>query len=108
MIPLATTTVTIGQPAAHEPFEPAGSVATVTAGAPAHISSPTGAERAGDAGLERVDAVLLTDADVDRGQTVTDATTGLVYRVAWVTPRTGLGLDHTRAGLVRTAGGGPQ
>ena len=60
-----------------------------------------------DDGLERIDAVLLVDSTVARGDRVTDAATGAVYRVAWVAERTGLGLDHTRAGLVSASGGVP-
>lgn len=103
MIPLATTTVSISDTARPEPYEAA--TATVRAsGVPAHISAPSGQERSGSDGLERIDAVLLVDATVARNDTVTDEATAAVYRVAWVTVRTGLGLDHARAGLVATAG----
>lgn len=103
MIPLATTTALVEAPTGTaEPFEAAS---YTTRGAhPAHISGPTGTERQGDAGGERIDAVLLTEGTVARNDRVTDQGTGAVYRVAWVTVRTGLSLDHTRAGLVATAG----
>lgn len=100
---LATTTVTIEDGASAEPFEPA-TFTTRASGVDAHISTPTGRERTGDAGGERIDAVLLCDTVVARGDRVTDAGTSDVYRVAWVQARTGLGLDHTRAGLVRATG----
>lgn len=106
MIPLATTTVTVADTATPEPFE-AATLTVRASGVPAHISSPSGAERAGSDGMERIDAVLLTDTTVARGDQVTDDTTGVVYRAAWAHRRTGLGLDHTKAGLVATAGGVP-
>lgn len=102
-LPLTTTTVTVEDGDTPEPYE--GTTWTTRhAAAPAHISSPSGRERVGDAGGERIDAVLLCDVEVWRGDRVTDAATGDVYRVAWVLERTGLGLDHTKAGLVRTTG----
>lgn len=103
MIPLTTTTVTIEAPSRPEPYE-ATTWSTRVAGVPAHVSSPSGAERSGDAGGERIDAVLLCDSTVERNDRVTDEGTGAVYRVAWSLERTGLGLDHTRAGLVAATG----
>ncbi len=103
MIPLTTTTVTIDAASTPEPHE-GTTYTTRTTGAPAHISSPSGRERAGVDGGERIDALLLCDATVERNDRVTDAGTGDVYRVAWVQARTGLGLDHTKAGLVRATG----
>lgn len=100
---LATTTVTVEDGDTPEPYEGTTWTTRHTA-APAHISAPSGRERVGDAGGERIDAVLLTDVEVWRGDRVTDAATGDVYRVAWVLERTGLGLDHTKAGLVRADG----
>jgi len=100
---LPTTTVTVEARTQAEPYE-AATYTTRTTGAPCHISAPSGSERTGDAGGERIDAVLLCDTTVARGDRVTDAATGDVYRVAWVQARTGLGLDHTRAGLVRATG----
>jgi len=100
---LTTTTVTIADGDTPEPYEGTTWTTRHTA-APAHISSPTGRERAGVDGGERIDAVLLTDVEVWRGDRVTDAATGDVYRVAWVQERTGLGLNHTKAGLVRATG----
>ena len=101
---LPTTSVTVAAAdAAAEPFEPSTPTVRAT-GQTAHISAPSGSERVGDAGGERIDAVLLCDTTVARGDTVTDEATGTAYRVAWVHARTGLGLDHTRAGLVATTG----
>lgn len=107
MIPVATTTVTIEATSTPEPYE-ASTSSTRGAGVPAHISAPSGQERTGEAGGERIDAVLLCDVFVERGDRVTDAATDDVYRVAWVQARTGLGLDHTKAGLVRATGAVPQ
>lgn len=102
MIPLATTTVVVEARTAAEPYEAATYTERGTYAA--HVSGPSGAERQGDAGGERIDAVLLTEGTVARDDRVTDQGTGAVYRVAWSLARTGLGLDHTRAGLVATAG----
>lgn len=100
---LATTSVTVEAASTPEPFE-TSTWSTRAAGVPAHVSGPSGRERAGDAGGERIDAVLLCDTTVERGDRVTDSATGDVFRVAWVQTRTGLGLDHTKAGLVRATG----
>lgn len=102
-LPLTTTTVLIEDGDTPEPFEGTTWTTRHTAAA-AHISSPSGRDRAGEDGGERIDAVLLTEVEVWRGDRVTDASTGDVYRVAWVTERTGLGLDHTKAGLIRASG----
>ena len=101
---LTTTSVTIEAASTPEPFETT-TYTTRASGVAAHISSPSGRERVGDAGGERIDAVLLcATTTVERGDRVTDAATGDEFRVAWVLDRTGLGLDHTKAGLVRTTG----
>lgn len=105
-LPLTTTTITVADGDTPEPYE-GQTWTTRHADAPAHISSPSGAERVGEAGGERIDAVLLCEVDVWRGDRVTDAATDDVYRVAWVQARTGLGLDHTKAGLVRATGAVP-
>ncbi|MBP7631963.1 MAG: hypothetical protein KA758_16030 [Acidimicrobiales bacterium] len=100
---LTTTTVTVEAANTPEPHE--GTTYTPRAtGVAAHVSSPSGRERAGSDGGERIDAVLLCGTTVARNDRVTDAGTGDVYRVAWVQERTGLGLDHTKAGLVRATG----
>lgn len=102
-LPLTTTTVSIEDADTPEPYE--GTTWTTRhTSASAHVSSPSGRERVGSDGGERIDAVLLTEVEVWRGDRVTDASTGDVYRVAWVTERTGLGLDHTKAGLIRASG----
>ena len=100
---LPTTTVTVADASTPEPFETTTYTARAS-GVAAHISSPSGSERAGSDGGERIDAVLLCDATVARNDRVTDELTGAVYRVAWVHDRTGLGLDHTKAGLIYADG----
>lgn len=107
MIPLSTTTVTVEDAATPEPYETT-TYATRASGVAAHISGASGQERAGSDGVERIDAVLLADTTVERGDRVTDETTGTVYRVVWATVRVGLGLDHTKAGLVAATGAVPQ
>ena len=100
---LPTTTVAISDASTPEPFETTTYTARAS-GVAAHISSPSGSERAGSDGGERIDAVLLCDTTVARNDRVTDELTGAVYRVAWVHDRTGLGLDHTKAGLIYADG----
>lgn len=100
---LPTTTVAISDASTPEPFETTTYTARAS-GVAAHISSPSGSERAGSDGGERIDAVLLCDTTVARNDRVTDELTGAVYRVAWVHERTGLGLDHTKAGLIYADG----
>ena len=104
MIPLATTTVTVWAASTPEPYEATSYQPRAASPVPAHISTPSGRERNGVAGGERIDAVLLCDTTVAHGDRVTDDTTGAVYRVAWVAARTGLGLDHTKAGLIAATG----
>lgn len=102
MLPLTTTTVTVEAASTPEPYE--GTTWSARGTFPAHISGPSGTERPGVDGGERIDAVLLVDTTVASGDRVTDQGTGQVFRVAWSLTRTGLGLDHTRAGLVAAAG----
>jgi hypothetical protein len=58
-----------------EPFETTTYTARAS-GVAAHISSPSGSERAGSDGGERIDAVLLCDTTVARNDRVTDELTG--------------------------------
>lgn len=106
MIPLATTTVTV---AACAELEPGAGITTSerAAGVAAVISEPSGRERnAPGGGAEAVDAVLLcnTISGLRHTDRVTDDDTGLVYEVAWVADRRGLGLGHSKAGLVKVDG----
>lgn len=105
MIPLATTTVLVE--AASEPDYSTAAVLTTRGTYPAHISAPSGSERLGQPGVERIDAALLIDtaALVERGDQITDQKTATVYRVAWVADRRGLGLSHLRCGLITSTGG---
>lgn len=98
---LTTTTVTVKRPADGDPYETA-SEPTVASGVPAQISQPSGQEIDQGGEYERVDAVLLClpNTDLTHTDLVTDDGTGNEYRVAWVRQRQGLGLDHTKAGLV--------
>lgn len=105
MIPLATTTVTV---TAQAESEPGAGITTSTraSGVRAVIAAPSGSEVAGPGGgSEKVDAVLV--ADTVSGITHRDRVTtaeGDAYEVVWVRDRIGLGLDHTRAGLVAVTG----
>jgi hypothetical protein len=106
MLPLATTTVTVERPEGGDPYEPQDAT-TVSTGTPGHVSAPSGREVDRGGELEAISAVLLTDSGIDLAHTdlVLDEGTGERYRVAWVDHRRGLGLDHTKAGLVRYQGG---
>lgn len=103
---LTTTTISILRPVDGDPYVTAVE-STVATGVEAHISQPTGQELDQGGQLEQVDAILLTDPGVDLTHTdlVVDAGTDLRYRVAWVRERQGLGLDHTKAGLIAFSGG---
>lgn len=103
---LTTTTVVVKRPVDGDPYE-AAAESTVASGVEAHISQPSGAEVDEGGQLERIDAVLLVGPGVDMTHTdlITDQGTGNEYRVAWVRERQGLGLDHTKAGLVAFDGG---
>lgn len=108
MIPLLSTTkVTILRPATGDPYETAASETTIASGIKAHISSPSGSEQAIGGQLEQVDAVLLCESGhgILHTDLVYDDETGERWRVVWVRERQGLGLDHTKAGLVAFAGG---
>lgn len=74
----------------------------------AHLSGPSGAEQVNGGQRSVYDAVLYVDSgcEVARYDRVTDLRTGLVWQVSWVQPRTGLGLDHVKAGLVAVDGVG--
>lgn len=108
MIPLATTTVLVEPPAARADEMAGPSYAAATGPHDAHVSSPSGSERLGGEGVERIDAVLLVDAAVTvaQGARVTDVGTGAVYTCTFSTHRQGLGLDHKRCGLRAVAGKG--
>ena len=105
MIPLATTTISITSQTEAEPGEGI-TTATRASSIRATIAAPTGAEQAAPGGgSETIDAVLLCDPGTGIAHTdrVTDAE-GNAYEVVWVDTRVGLGLGHTKAGLVRRAG----
>lgn len=108
MLALSTTTVTIDRPNGDgDPYETPAAPTTIGSGVPAHISSPTGADARVGGAEELVDAVLLIDDTpaLARVDIVTDELTGEAYRITWTRRRTGLGLDHQKAGLVAVKGG---
>lgn len=106
MVLIETTTVTITRPLTGDPYEIGSAVTEVATGLSAHISSPSGSEARIGGEREQVTAVLLIDPGVDLARTdrVVDDITGETYDVAWVRTRTGLGLDHVKAGLVAFKG----
>lgn len=106
MLLLATTTVTIiDQSGTGDPYE-AGTDTTVATGVPAAIGSPAGTEARLGGEREQVDAVLHLDVTptLTRSHVVVDELTGETWSITWVRARTGLGLDHQRAGLVAVKG----
>lgn len=107
-LPITTTTVTVAIDGRAEPDD-AADYATATGPHPAHVGSPSGTERMGGQGVERLDAILYVETDVTiaAGAQVTDVGTGLVYRCAYVTERQGLGLPHLRCGLTLVRGAVP-
>src|SRR5687767_13507172 len=86
VLPLVTTTGSVLRPADGDPYETAAAPTVVATGIAAHVSSPTGSEVDAGGQLERIDAVLLTEADTDLRHTDLwrDDGTGDVYRVAWL------------------------
>lgn len=106
-IPLATTTITVKIGFEEEPGE-GRNLETVVEGVRAVIGSPSGAElyRPGG-GSSRITHVLNCDPCpglVDNTYQVVDELTHAEYEVEWVQHRNGLGLDHTRAGLISRVG----
>jgi hypothetical protein len=108
VIALATTTVTVQSATETEPGE-GRTLSTIARGHPAQIGSPSGSEDARPGG-GRQTATSVLQCDPLPGLThtckVTDETTGDTFEVVWVKKRTGLGLDHVKAGLISWAGGG--
>lgn len=101
-IPLSTTTITVRQPGAHEPYEtPTWTI--LAAGVRAHISAAAGLER--EAGGTLTDLVSPFGCDLVDGMDATcqvvDDTTGEVYEVVTVEARRGLGLDRMSGQLRR-------
>lgn len=107
MIPVATTTVTVETTTEAEPGD-GRTTATAATGVRAVIGSPSGAELAAPGGgTSTITHVLNADPTpelTDHTCRVIDEATGDVYEVQWVRHRRGLGLDHTRAGLIEKRG----
>lgn len=104
---IPTTTVRIVRPdAVSDPYEP-GTETAVAQGVYAHISTPNGFDRAvgGDQELVTAVALLPPGLDIRYYDNLVDERTGERYFVAWTRSRSGLGLDHIKAGLRATKGG---
>lgn len=106
-IPIATTTIAVYAAVETEPGE--GRTETLVADAVrAVIGSPSGDETPSPGGgTSRVTDVLNCDPCpqlADNTFVVVDEQTGARYEVEWVRHRQGLGLDHTRAGLIQLVG----
>jgi len=111
MIPIATTTISVLRDTAvddtTDPYDAAdsGQPETVASGVRAVISSPTGRERNIGGTQSQVEFSLSCDPiDLQHTDIVHDDATNLDYQVVWVTRRSGLGLEHTRAGLKMVEG----
>ena len=107
MIPLATTTITVKVLASgDDPYNDAA-VSVLATGVRAHFGHPSGSERLVGGQEEKVDMVLSCDPVVGLSHycRVTDDSTAETWDVLWVRKRTGLGLDHQRAGLQAVSGG---
>lgn len=106
MIPLATTTLTVQRPGAHEPYEAPAAWVTVATAVRGHISGPGGVETA--AGGEMTDVSLSFScelADIAHTDRIVDDATGATYDVVWVEERHGLGLDRMTGALRRVVVG---
>lgn len=102
-----TTTATIERPStAGDPYE-AATTAVVAAGVRAHVSAPSGSDRAVGGDMEVITATCYLPAgtDVAHYDRITDDGTSTTYDVVWVRQRQGLGLDHVVAGVRVVQGG---
>lgn len=103
MLPLATTTVSVlERPDTVDPYEDTGDDWTpIHTGVAAHISDPSGTERAIGGQQSEINAVLLADTTaIAHTHRILDESTGDIYLIEWVRQRQGLALDHTKAGLI--------
>lgn len=114
MIPLATTTVTVhrqdpeeihGEPTFSGDSPP--DMQVVASGVRANIGLPTGVGNRGGTERSNVNYVVqldLFDGELTRLDEIEDERTGIRYEVQWAMKRTGLGMDHWSAELLRTEG----
>lgn len=78
---------------------------TVTEHIPAHISSPGGTTvRDGTVQTRTSFSLAAEPCDLTHTDRVLDESTQTVYRVEWVQPRVGYGLEHVSAGLSTVEG----
>lgn len=108
MLTVPTTTVTLSRAnGTGDPYVDPGTASVIGSSLPAHISAPSGSDARVGGDQEQVDAILLMDVTpaLDRTMSVADDLTGECYQVTWTRRRTGLGLDHQKAGLVAVKGG---
>lgn len=108
-IPIATTTISVLRRqvlATDDPYEVTAAAEVAASGVRAVIGAPSGTELVvGAAGQEDVthrldcDTVALESTDQVR-----DDVTSEVFNVVWARQRSGLGLDHTVAGLRQVSG----
>lgn len=112
-IPLSTTTIAVKRPSVGADVDPwvisdDASDTTVEAGIAAHISAPSGLERAVGGAQESVTFRLLADTtDLENTDRVLDEGTGDTWEVVWTEQRTGLGMDHTYAEIRKVEGAAP-
>lgn len=109
MIPVATTTIEVLRLPAdptRDPEDPQPAPVSVASGVRAHISTSRGREVVqGQSTQEIVEFRLSCDtADIQQDDQVRDEATGEVYHVMWARSRSGLGLEHTQAGLKQVSG----
>jgi len=101
-----TTTITVRRPDGDtDPYEEPTEITVATA-VPAHISSPSGSDTRLGGERELVDAALIvaTSPALTLRDEIDDERTGESWQVVWVRQRTGVGLDHQRAGLSSVKG----
>lgn len=99
-IPFNTTTITVTRASGGDALD-RGAPATVVSGVRAVVSGPSGSEIVTAGASEIESASLRCDpCDLRHGDTVTDDSTGDVWRVTYARKRVGMGIDHMTAGLV--------
>lgn len=107
-LPIATTTIAVLRRtvlATDDPYEVTAVPAAVAEGVRAVIGAPSGNELVAGGSQEDVTHRLDCDTtDLRNTDQVRDETTSETFDVVWARSRTGLGLDHTVAGLRQVTG----
>jgi hypothetical protein len=100
---ITTTTVTVQRGDELGDPQEATTLVTVATGVPGHITpAAVRLAQVTENALEPINATLQIDPTpaMRQNDVVTDELTGIVYKVQYARPRTGLGLDYQHCGLL--------